>query len=52
MDIIDIIGTIITILFLWLCFEFWRAPLMKENKDGSWTTIRPHKKLKDLFKKK
>jgi len=44
--IIGIIGTI-----LWIGFEIWRAPLLKENEDGSWETIKPTKKLKDLFKK-
>jgi hypothetical protein len=48
----NIIGIIIVLFAIWLCFEVWRAPLMRENEDGSWTTIRPTKKLKDLFKKK
>jgi hypothetical protein len=52
MDIINVIGVIITIFFLWLCFEIWRAPMLRENEDGSWTTIKPANKLKDLFKKK
>jgi hypothetical protein len=26
--------------------------MMRENEDGSWTTIKPTKKLSDLFKKK
>jgi hypothetical protein len=30
----------------------WSAPVMRENEDGSWTTIRDEKKLKDLFKSK
>jgi hypothetical protein len=48
----NIIGIIIVLFAIWLCFEVWRAPLMRENEDGSWTTIKPTKKLKDLFKKK
>ena len=48
----NIIGIIIVLFTLWLCFEVWRAPLMRENEDGSWTTIRPAKKLSDLFKRK
>jgi hypothetical protein len=49
---INIIGLIIVVFFGWLCFEFWRAPLLKENEDGSWTTIKQAKKLKDIFKRK
>jgi ABC-type nickel/cobalt efflux system permease component RcnA len=48
----NIFGIIIVLFAIWLCFEVWRAPLMRENEDGSWTTIKPTKKLKDLFKKK
>jgi hypothetical protein len=44
---IGIIGT-----GLWLGFEIWRAPLMEEQPDGSWKTIKPAKKLSDLFKRK
>jgi hypothetical protein len=38
--------------WIWILYEAWRAPLMRENEDGSYTTIRPEKKLKDLFKNK
>lgn len=48
----NIIGIILIIFGLWLAFEIWRAPLLRENEDGSWTTIKPSKQLKDLFKKK
>jgi hypothetical protein len=44
---IGIIGTAI-----WIGFEIWRAPLMEEQKDGSWKTIEPAKSLKQLFKRK
>ena len=37
---------------VWLGFEYWRAPLMKENEDGSWTTITPTKKISDLWRKR
>jgi hypothetical protein len=44
---------LISIIFwVWICYEAWRAPLMRENKDGTYTTIKAEKKLKDLFKKK
>lgn len=41
-----------TLFVLWIGYSYWAAPLMKENEDGSWTTIRPEKKFSDLFKKK
>lgn len=44
---IGIVGTII-----WVWFEAWRAPLLEEQKDGSWKTIKPTKQLKSLFKNK
>ncbi len=47
---IFILCVILTIL--WLSFEIWRAPLMRENPDGSWTKITETKKFSDLFKKK
>lgn len=49
-------GTLILIaigvFILWMIYAGWSAPLMKENKDGSFTTIRPERKFSDLFKKK
>lgn len=40
------------ILFvLWIGYSGWAAPLMRENENGSWTTLRPEKKFSDLFKK-
>lgn len=45
--LIGIIGTI-----LWMMFEMWKAPLLQEKSDGSWTTIRKEKKIMDFFKKK
>jgi hypothetical protein len=45
--IIGIVGSI-----LWIAFEMWKAPLLRENPDGSWTTIRKEKKIMDFFKKK
>jgi hypothetical protein len=38
--------------WIWILYEAWRAPLMRENEDGSYTTIRGEKKLSDLFKNK
>jgi hypothetical protein len=37
---------------LWIAFQIWKAPLLRENPDGSWTTIEESKKIMDLFKKK
>lgn len=44
---IGIVGTI-----LWIGFEMWKAPLLEENPDGSYTTIQKEKKIMDFFKKK
>ena len=44
---------LVSLLFwIWIFYEAWRAPMMRENEDGSWTTIQPTKKISDLFKKK
>jgi hypothetical protein len=48
MDVLNILAIIVVLFTIWLCFEAWRAPLMRENADGSWTTIKPQRKL---FKK-
>ena len=45
--LIGVVGT-----FLWIAFEMWKSPLLRENPDGSWTTIRNEKKIMDFFKKK
>ncbi len=45
--LIGVIGTIV-----WMAFEMWKAPLLKENSDGSWSTLRKEKKIMDFFKKK
>ena len=37
---------------VWIAFQIWKAPLLRENPDGSWTTIQESKKIMDLFKKK
>jgi hypothetical protein len=49
-EIIQCIGIGILGTFIWIIFEFWRAPLLKENEDGSWSTIRPPKKINNPFK--
>jgi hypothetical protein len=37
---------------LWMAYEIWKAPLLKENSDGSYSTIKKQKKIMDFFKKK
>ena len=39
------------VFVLWMGYSGWASPLMRENEDGSWTTLRPEKKFSDLFKK-
>ena len=48
MDASDILAIVVVAIIVWMCFEVWRAPMMRENEDGSWTTIRPQRRL---FKK-
>ena len=50
--ILYFIGICILLSFLWVAFEMWKSPLLKENPDGSWTTIEKEKEIMDLFKKK
>ena len=40
------------LIFSWMAYEIWRAPLMEETEDGRLVTKRPTKKISDLFKKK
>ena len=47
--ILNIIGICIILFAIWLTFEIWRAPLMQENEDGSWTELKP---TNSLFKRK
>lgn len=41
----------IVCVWLWVIYEWWRAPLLRENPDGSFTTIKESKKITNLFKK-
>jgi hypothetical protein len=50
--IINGIAIFIVLFIVWMCIEVWKAPLLKENPDGSWTTIRKERKIMDFFKKK
>ena len=40
------------IIWAWIAYEMWRAPLMEETDDGKLVTKRPAKKLSDLFNNK
>ena len=42
---------LVGILFVWMVYAYWSAPLMKQNEDGSWTTLRPERKISELFSK-
>lgn len=46
-----ILGVIFILVFIWMAYEIWRAPLMEETDDGRLITKRPTKKISDLFKK-
>jgi len=46
------LGIVMMCSVIWMAFEMWKAPLLKENPDGSWTTITKEKKIIDFFKKK
>ncbi len=48
----DILILVIILLWIWIAYEMWKAPLLRENPDGSWTTIKESKKIMDFFKKK
>ena len=48
----DILILVIILLWIWIAYEMWKAPLLRENPDGSWTTIQKEKKIMDFFKKK
>jgi hypothetical protein len=46
-----ILLTLIFITSLWIAYELWRAPLVREEEDGNITTIRRTREWKDLFRK-
>jgi len=44
---------LISIIFwIWIFYEAWRAPMMRENEDGTYTTIRPERNLETSLKKR
>lgn len=40
------------LIFGWMAYEIWRAPLLEMDDKGNWIVKRDTKKLSDLFKKK
>lgn len=52
MSIFQIVGLFFGCAWVWIIYEWWRAPMLKEMEDGSFKTLRPAKKLSDLFKSK
>lgn len=38
--------------YLWLIYEAWRAPMVREESDDSITYLEDPKTLKDVFKRK
>ena len=49
---LTIFGIVFVLLWIWIIYEGWRAPMIEEQPDGSWKTLKPEKKISDLFKKK
>ena len=49
---LTIFGIVFVLVWGWVIYCGWSAPVMEEQSDGTWKTIRPEKKLSDLFKKK
>lgn len=39
------------LVWCWLAYEIWRAPLLEMDDNGNWITKKPSKKLSDIFKK-
>lgn len=48
---LTIFWVVFALVWVWIIYEGWRAPMMKEQPNGTYKTIRPAKKLSDLFKK-
>jgi hypothetical protein len=48
---LTIFGIVFVLLWVWVIYCGWSAPMMEEQSDGSWKTIKPEKKFSDLFKK-
>jgi hypothetical protein len=46
-----ILGVLFIMIFLWITYEIWRAPLLEETENGNYRTKRPTKKLSDLWRK-
>jgi hypothetical protein len=49
---LTIFEIVFTLFWVLVIYEGWRAPLMRENEDGTYTTVIAEKKFRDIFKKK
>lgn len=47
-----IIGILVLAFIIWMAWEVWRAPMVKEEDNGNITVITGPKKLRELFKRK
>lgn len=48
----DILILITVLLWIWIAYEIWRAPVLEMDDNENWIVKTPEKKLSDLFKKK
>lgn len=39
------------LVWVWIAYEIWRAPMMEETPDGDLITKKPAKKLGELWRK-
>jgi hypothetical protein len=39
------------LIFVWMAYEIWRAPLLEMDDKGNWIVKKETKKLSDIFKK-
>jgi hypothetical protein len=49
---IKIIGIVFLFVSVWIAFEIWRAPIYKEESDGSYRELKSTKKLSNFFKRR
>jgi hypothetical protein len=52
MNILTIFQIVFGLIWVWIIYEWWSAPMVEEYEDGSWRIVRPKKKISDIFKKK
>ena len=47
---IELLLTFGLLIFGWMAYEIWRAPLLEMDDKGNWIIKQPTKKLSQLFK--